>query len=413
MKKRRVVVTGLGAVTPLANNVSGTWEAILQSKSGVGLLTRFDTALFASKIAAEIRHFDPSIVISSKEARRTQSFVQFAAVAAAEALIDSGFVSSIETAYRSGVAVAAGLGGFSTIERTLAGLFAGESSRKISPFFIPGGIISMAPGLISMKYALKGPNISIVTACTTGAHNIGQAARIIQHGDADLMVAGGTEMSTTPLSVGGFISARALSTRNDEPEKASRPWDRDRDGFVMGEGAGIMVLEELEHAQNRGAKIYAELIGFGMTADAYHMTSPEEGGKGAEMSMRAALSDAEISPADIDYINAHGTSTNLGDLAEIRAVKSTFASQAYKIPISSTKSMTGHLLGAAGAVEAIFSVLAIRDQIAPPTINLDNPDVECDLDFIPHKARPMKINTVLTNSFGFGGTNGSLIFRAL
>ncbi|HYF97369.1 MAG TPA: beta-ketoacyl-ACP synthase II [Coxiellaceae bacterium] len=412
MERRRVVVTGVGAVTPLANNVPETWKAILESRSGVGPLTRFDSSHLSSKIAAEIRNFDPSVVINMREARRIESFVQFAVVAAAEALQDSGFVSSNENAYRAGVAVAAGLGGFATLERTHGSLL-GEGPHKISPFFIPGGIISMAPGLISMKYSLRGPNISIVTACTTGAHNIGQAARIIAHGSADVMVAGGTEMSTTPLAVGGFISARALSSRNDEPEKACRPWDKDRDGFVMGEGAGILVLEELQHALNRNAKIYAELIGFGMSADAYHMTSPEESGKGAEMSMRAALKDAGIDASELDYINAHGTSTHVGDLVEVRAIKSALGSHAYKVPISSTKSMTGHMLGAAGAAEAVFSVLAIRDQIAPATINLDNPDVECDLDFIPHKARKMKISTVLSNSFGFGGTNGSLVFRKL
>ncbi len=416
LKKRRVVITGVGAVTPLANDVPNTWEAILQSKSGVSYLTRFDTTNFATKIAAEIRNFDPSTIlnsrINSREARRIEAFIQFAAVAAAEALQDAGFVSNEENAFRSGVAVAAGLGGFPTIENTLHDSIKG-GPRKISPFFIPGGIISMAPGLISMKYSLKGPNISIVTACTTGAHNIGQAARIIQHGSADLMVAGGTEMATTPLAVGGFIAARALSARNDAPELACRPWDKDRDGFIMGEGAGIMVLEELEHARRRGAKIYAELIGFGMSGDAHHMTSPPEDGDGAARSMEAALVDAGIAAHEIDYINAHGTSTPVGDLVETRAIKKTFGAHAYKIPVSSTKSMTGHLLGAAGAVEAIFSVLSLRDQVAPATINLDNPGPECDLDFVPHQARRMEMSTVLSNSFGFGGTNGSLIFRKL
>lgn len=406
------MVTGLGAVTPLANNVPQTWEAILQSKSGVGPLTRFDARQLSTQIAAEIRDFDPSVIIDVKEARRLDLFVQFAAVAAAEALQDAGFVSTRENAHRVGVAVAAGLGGIPWIEKTHETLLTG-GPRKISPFFIPGAIINMAPGLISMKYSLQGPNISVVTACTTGTHNIGQAARMIAYGDADVMVAGGTEMSTSPLSVGGFVNIKALSVRNDEPTKASRPWDKDRDGFIMGEGAGILILEELEHAKQRGARIYAELIGYGLSADAYHMTSPESHGKGGEAAMLHALKDAGISANEIDYINAHGTSTMLGDVTEVRAIKTTFKEHAYKVAVSSTKSMTGHLLGAAGAVEAIFSILAIRDQIAPPTINLDHPDAECDLDFVPHRPRKMKIDTVLSNSFGFGGTNGSLIFRKL
>lgn len=411
MKKRRVVVTGLGALTPLANNVAETWDAILQAKSGVGLLTRFDTTLFNTKIAAEIRDFDPTPTIDHKEARRLDYFIQFAAVAAAEALKDAAFVATEENAHRVGVAIAAGLGHVSWVEKTHQILMDG-GPRKISPFFIPGAIINMAPGLVSMKFGLKGPNISIVTACTTGAHNIGQAARIIAYGDADVMVAGGTEMTTSPCSVGGFNALKALSTRNEAPEKASRPWDKDRDGFVMGEGAGILILEELEHAKQRGARIYAELVGYGMSGDGYHMTSPSENGEGAEMAMRAALKDAGLEPTDIDYINAHGTSTPAGDLAEVRGIKNTFG-QNTTVPLSSTKSMTGHLLGAAGSVEAIFSILALRDQIAPPTINLDNPDVECDLDFVPHTARSMKIETVLSNSFGFGGTNGSLIFKKI
>ncbi len=412
MNKRRVVVTGLGAVTPLGNTVTQTWDAILQSKSGVRTIHLFDASHLSTQINAEVRDFDISPIMEAKEARRTDLFVQFAAVAAQEALEDSGFVSTPENAYRVGVAVGAGIGGLPWIEKTHETLLE-LGPRKITPFFIPGAIINMAPGLISIKHSLKGPNLSIVTACTTGTHNVGAAARIIAYGDADVMVAGGTEMATSSLGIGGFASARALSTRNDAPEKASRPWDKDRDGFVMGEGAGILVLEELEHAQQRGAHIYAELVGYGTSADAHHMTSPAEDGRGGQMSMLNALRDARLELEQVDYINAHGTSTPTGDVIEALAIKNTFGAHAYKLAVSSTKSMTGHLLGAAGAVEAIFSVLAIRDQVAPPTINLDNPDEGCDLDFVPHVASSMKVDVVLSNSFGFGGTNGSLVFKRM
>jgi len=398
----------MGMVTPLGLNVKDTWDGILHGKSGVRLIHAFDPSNLTTHINASVLGFDPDDYMPAKEARKIDRFIQYGYVAAKQAIEDSGIIVTQENSPRIGVAIGSGIGGLPIIEKNHVALLEG-GPRKISPFFIPSVIINMASGFVSIKFNLKGPNISIVTACTTGAHNVGHAARMITYGDADVMVAGGAEMATTELGVGGFAQARALSTRNDEPEKASRPWDRDRDGFVLGEGAGVLVLEEYEHARKRGAHIYAELVGFGMSADAYHITTPGE--DGAMLSMRNTMKDAGVELENINYINAHGTSTPAGDRAEAIAIKRTFGDYAYKIPVSSTKSMTGHLLGAAGAVEAIFCILAIRDQVGPPTINLDNPDVDCDLDFIPHHAREMKIDYSLSNSFGFGGTNGSLLFK--
>lgn len=412
MAKRRVVVTGLGIVSPLGSAVSKTWDAVVNGRSGVKRIEAFDTSLLTTKIAAMVSDFDPTLAMNLKDVRKTDVFVQFAVEAARQAMEDSGLEITEELAPRAGVAMGSGIGGLPWIEKYYS-IMAESGPRKISPFFIPGAIINMAPGFVSMKYGLMGPNLSIVTACTTGAHNIGHAGRMISYGDADVMFAGGTEMASSMLGVGGFAAARALSTRNDEPEKASRPWDRDRDGFVLGEGAGVVVLEEYEHAKKRGAHIYAELIGFGMSADAYHMTAPEPNGIGFGLAMKNTLADAGVSLEAVDYINAHGTSTIVGDELEARSIKKLFGAHAYKLAVSSTKSMTGHLLGAAGAVEAIFSVLAIRDQVAPPTINLDNPDEGCDLNFVPHHAQKMKIDVVLSNSFGFGGTNGSLLFKRI
>lgn len=409
---RRVVITGLGAVTPLGNTVPETWEAILAGRSGIGTITRFDASNLTTRIGGEIKNFDPSLSLNHKEARKTDIFVQFAAEASRQALEDSGLKIDESNDFRAGVAIGSGIGGLPWIERNYHSLLE-NGPRKISPFFIPGAIINMASGIVSMKNSLKGPNISIVTACTTGLHNIGHAARMIQHNDADIMVAGGTEMATSPLGVGGFAAVRALSRRNDDPEKASRPWDKDRDGFVLGEGAGVVVLEEYEYAKKRGAHIYAEVIGFGMSGDAYHMTAPEPNGQGFCTAMRNTIKDAGIALEDIDYINAHGTSTPAADHIEALAIKKILGDYAYEIPVSSTKSMTGHLLGAAGSVEAIFSVLAIRDNVAPPTINLENPDTDCDLNFVPHQAQERKINIVLSNSFGFGGTNGSILLRRI
>ncbi len=408
--KRRVVVTGMGAVTPLGLSVKETWDNILKGKSGTTLVDIFDPSALKTRIAALVKGFHPEQYLSSKDAHKIDRFIQYGYAAAKEAIEDSGLVITEENSPRVGVAIGSGIGGLPLIEKNHSALLQG-GPRKISPFFIPSAIINMAAGIVSIKFNLKGPNIAIVTACTTGAHNIGHAARMIGYGDADAMLAGGVEMATTELGIGGFSAARALSVRNDAPEKASRPWDRDRDGFVLGEGAGILVLEEYEHARQRGAHIYAELVGFGMSGDAYHMTSPGE--KGTALAMQNTLRDAHVNTSDISYINAHATSTHVGDLAEAHTIKQVFGADAYKIPVSSTKSMTGHLLGAAGSVEAIFSILAIRDQIAPPTINLDNPDIDCDLDFIPHHARSMKIDLVLSNSFGFGGTNGCLLFRRI
>lgn len=397
-------------ITPLGLTVADTWNAILKGQSGVGPITTLDVSDCPVKIAACVRDFDSNNYLNPKDARRLDIFIQYGVAASKQALEDSGLDLNSENPERIGVAIGSGIGGLPVIQKNTLILEA-SGPRRISPFFIPGSIINMAAGYVSILYGLKGPNISIVSACTTGTHNIGHAARMIAYGDADAMVTGGAEMATTLLALGGFSSAKALSTRNDDPTKASRPWDKDRDGFVLGEGAGCLILEEYEHAKKRGANIYAELIGFGMSADAFHMTAPEEDGAGFVSAMRNTIKDAGIAPSDVDYINAHGTSTPAGDVIEALAIKKAFGNHANSVAVSSTKSMTGHLLGAAGAVEAIFSILAIRDQVAPPTINLDNPDEGCDLDFVPHTARSMKINHVLSNSFGFGGTNGSLLFK--
>jgi 3-oxoacyl-[acyl-carrier-protein] synthase II len=410
--KKRVVVTGLGTVSPLGLSTQTTWDAILQGKSGVALIDSFDVTEYSTKIWAKVKNFDPEVYVSAKDARKMDVFTQYGVAAADEAIKDAKLVITDANAARIGVAVGAGIGGIQTITDNQDKLMAG-GPRKVSPFFIPAGIINMLAGQISIKYHLKGPNISVVTACTTGTHNIGLAARMIVYGDADVMVCGGAEMTTTPLCLAGFSAVRALSKRNDEPEKASRPWDKDRDGFVMGEGAGILVLEDYEHAKARGAHIYAELVGFGMSADAFHITAPDEDADGGTRAMLAAIQDAGIPPEAIDYINAHGTSTYLNDLNETKAIKRVFGEHAYKLAVSSTKSMIGHLLGAAGSVEAIFSILAMRDQIAPPTINLDNPDEDCDLNYVPHVPQKRKIDYVLSNSLGFGGTNGSLIFKRI
>lgn len=410
MSRRRVVVTGLGMLTPLGNTVDATWEGILAGRSGISLIDHFDTAAYSTRFAGLIRDFDIEPYMPAKEARRLDEFIQYGMAAGLQAFADAGLAVTAENASRIGVAAGAGIGGLSSIERSHEALLK-DGPRKISPFFVPGSIINMTAGMLAIRLGLKGPNIALVTACTTGTHSIGLAGRLIAYGDADVMLAGGSEKGSSPLGMAGFAAARALSTRNEDPQAASRPWDKDRDGFVLGDGAGMVVLEEYEHAVARGAKIYAELIGFGMSDDAFHMTAPPEGGEGAAAAMRNAIRDAGIAPDTIDYINAHGTSTPAGDIAESQAIESVLGEHAQKVAVSSTKSMVGHLLGAAGAVEAIFSILAIRDNIAPPTINLDNPDEGCTLDYVPHKARPMPINTVLSNSFGFGGTNGSLIFR--
>lgn len=410
MSKRRVVITGLGIVSPVGIGVEASWANIVAGKSGITRITKFDPSAFASQIAGEVKGFDVTQYLSPKEARRMDTFIQYGLVAGIEAVKDAGLEVTEENAERIGVSIGAGIGGLQLIEDTDKVYMEG-GPRKISPFFIPGSIINMISGNLSIMYGFKGPNIAIVTACTTATHCIGDAARLIEYGDADVMVAGGAEAAITPLSVGGFASARALSTRNDDPATASRPWDIERDGFVIGEGAGVLVLEEYEHARKRGAKIYAEIAGFGMSADAYHMTSPSENGEGAARCMRNALKNAGMNPDQVDYVNAHGTSTPAGDMAETQAAKRLFGDYAHKLAMSSTKSMTGHLLGAAGGVEAVFSALALRDQIAPPTINIFNQDPQCDLDYVPNEARNMKIDVAISNSFGFGGTNGTLVFR--
>lgn len=397
-------------VTCLGHNVDDTWKSILAGKSGVTPITHFDASAFSTRISASVRDFDVSPYMEEKDARKMDRFIQFGMAAGVQAMEDSGLEITEANATRAGCVIGSGIGGLGSIEET-AITVKERGPRRISPFFVPGSIINMIAGNLSIRYGLKGINLAVTTACTTGTHSIGLAAREIMMGAADIMVAGGAEMGTTPVGVGGFAAARALSKRNDEPERASRPWDRDRDGFVLGDGAGIVVLESYEHAKKRGAKIYAEVIGFGTSGDAFHITSPS--GDGAERSMRNALLDAAIPAESIHYINAHGTSTPAGDTAECSAVKGVFGSHADKLAISSTKSMIGHLLGAAGAVEAIFTVLSIRDQVAPPTINLDNPDEGCDLNFVPHTAQEMRIDSALSNSFGFGGTNGTLIFRKL
>jgi len=408
--KRRVVVTGLGMLSPLANNVKDSWEAILQGKSGVRLVDFFDITNYPSKISASIKNFNPAPYLSPKDVRRIDLFIQFAIVAAHEAKEDAGFDISLEDPTRVGVSIGAGICGLPAIEKS-AEVLLKSGPRKLSPFFIPAIVTNMAGGNVSIELGLKGPNVSIVSACATGTHNIGEAARIIAYGDADVMFCGGSEMATSGLGLGGFAALRALSTRNDEPEKASRPFDRDRDGFVLGDGAGVLILEELEHAKKRGAKIYAEVAGYGMSSDAHHITCPDPNGDGGRRAVLNALNDAKMNPEEIDYINAHATSTPAGDELEVLAVKRAFGDHAYKLAMSATKSMTGHLLGATGAVEAIFSILAMRDQVAPPTINLDNPSENCDLNFVPHTPQEMKINNVLSNSFGFGGTNATIIFK--
>jgi 3-oxoacyl-[acyl-carrier-protein] synthase II len=413
LSKRRVVVTGLGIISPLGSTVATAWEGIVNGRSGVGPITRMDVSAFPVRIGAQVVGFNAEDYMSPKDVRKFDPFVPFGVASAMQAVTDSGFVVTDENSPRIGVAMGAGIGGLSTIEENTAKWLESKSPRKISPFFIPGSIINAAAGQVSIHFKLRGPNLALVTACTTSTHSIGIAARCIQYGDADIMVAGGAEMAFTPLGVGSFCQARALSQRNDEPARASRPWDRDRDGFVMAEGGGAIVLEEYEHARARGAKIYAEFAGFGMSGDAYHITAPPEDGEGARLAMTAAIRDAGINPGDLHYINAHATSTELGDRAETIAIKRALGDDAKRVPVSSTKSMTGHLLGAAGVVEAIFSILAIRDGVLPPTINLENPDPECDLDYVPGTARQAKVRVALSNSFGFGGTNGSLVFRAL
>lgn len=410
MSKRRVVVTGMGAITPLGHHVADTWQAILAGKSGVALVDHFDASDLTARICSRVKNFDVTKYMPEKEARRCDYFIQYGMAAAIQAIEDSGLQVTEATAGRIGLAVGSGIGGLPVIEKYHEVLLE-SGPRRVSPFFIVSALINMIAGHLSIRYGMKGPNIALVSACTTGTHNIGVAARTIAYGDADVMVAGAAEMATTKLGMAGFASMRALSTRNDEPTKASRPWDKDRDGFVLGDGAGILVLEEYEHAKARGAKMYAELIGFGMSADGHHMTSPDPEGRGGAASMDAAMKDAGIKPEEVNYINAHGTSTPAGDELEVLGIKRSFGDHAYKLAVSSTKSMTGHLLGAAGSVEAIFSILALRDQVAPPTINLDHPGEGCDLNFVPNQAQPMKIDVAMSNSFGFGGTNGTLIFR--
>ena len=412
MSKRRVVVTGLGLLSPVGGSVKESWANILEGKSGIGPITRFDTEGFPSNFGGAVKNFDVNDYMSPKDAKKMDPFIHYGIAAGIQALDDSGFEVTDENAERIGVAIGAGIGGISGIEKGYDSFKKG-GQRKISPFFVPSNIINMISGNLSIMRGLKGPNFSIVTACTTGAHNIGDAMRIIQYGDADVMVAGGAEMATSVTSYGGFSSARALSRRNESPETASRPWDKDRDGFVLSDGAGALVLEEYEHAKKRGATIYAELAGYGMSSDAFHMTMPSKNGDGAYRCMKNALNDASIDPQKISYINAHGTSTPAGDIAETQAAKKLLGDFAYKVPMSSTKSMTGHMLGAAGGAEAVFSVLAIRDQVAPPTINQFTPDPECDLDYVPNQTREMKMDVIVSNSFGFGGTNGTLVFKRL
>lgn len=412
MARRRVVVTGMGMLTPLGNSVEASWAGIVAGKSGISNIDHFDTANYPTRFAGIVRDFDVEPYMPAKDARRLDECIQYGLAAGMQALADSGLAVTEGNAHRIGVAAGSGIGGLTSIERNHEALQQG-GPRKVSPFFVPGSIINMAAGMLAIKLGLKGPNIALVTACTTGTHSIGLAARLISYGDADVMIAGGSEKASSELGMAGFSAARALSTRNDNPQAASRPWDRDRDGFVLGDGAGMLVLEEYEHALARGARIYAELIGFGMSDDAFHMTAPPEGGAGAAAAMANALRDAGIEPSAVDYINAHGTSTSAGDIAESQAIETVFGAHAHRVAVSSTKSMIGHLLGAAGAVEAIFSILAIRDNVAPPTINLDNPDEGCTLDYVPHQARRMKVDVALSNSFGFGGTNGSLVFRRI
>jgi 3-oxoacyl-[acyl-carrier-protein] synthase II len=410
LEKRRVVVTGMGAVTPLGLGVDETWSAMLEGKSGVGPITQFDAGAFATKIAAEVKGFDPALYIEAKEIKKMDRFIHFAIAASRMAMEQSGLKVTEANAERVGVMVGSGMGGLIAIEKYHA-ITLEKGPRKITPFFIPMLIVNLASGHISIIFGAKGPNSAVVTACATGTHNIGDAFKIIQRGDADAMIAGGTEACITPMGIGGFNAMKALSTRNDEPERASRPFDLDRDGFVMGEGAGLMVLEELEHAKARGANILAELAGYGLSGDAYHLTAPAPNGEGAARCIKMAMKDASMNPEDISYVNAHGTSTKFNDEFETMAIKSALGDRAYKVPVSSTKSMTGHLLGAAGGVEAIVAVKTIMEGKIPPTINYENPDPQCDLDYVPNTARDMEVRAALSNSFGFGGTNGCLIFK--
>jgi len=410
LSRRRVVVTGLGIVSPVGTGVPEAWSSILAGQSGITRITRFDPTPFSSQIAGEVKGFDPAQYLSAKESRRFDTFIHYGLAASIEAIKDAGLDLEREQREMVGVCIGSGIGGLPLIEETHNAYLAG-GPRKITPFFVPGSIINLISGQLSIMYGLKGPNLAVVTACTTANHSIGEAGRLIEYGDADVMIAGGSESCVSQLGVGGFCAARALSGRNDDPAAASRPWDKDRDGFVLGEGAGILVLEEYEHARKRGAKIYCELAGYGMSADAHHITAPCEDGEGAVRCMANAMRNAGVDRNRVDYVNAHGTSTPLGDVAETVAVKNCFGDHAKKLAVSSTKSMTGHLLGAAGGIEAVFTALAIRDQVAPPTINLANPDPLCDLDYVPNTARKMKIEVAISNSFGFGGTNGSLVFR--
>lgn len=411
MSKKRVVITGLGAISPIGNTVEETWQNALKGVSGIDLITKFDTTNFSVKFAAEVKNFKVADYIPAKDARRMDVFIHYGMAASIQAIRDAGLENNENiNKQRVGVAVGSGIGGLPNIENTQTE-YLKTGTKRISPFFIPGTIINMISGNISVMYGYQGPNLAIVTACSTGTHSIGEAARLIQYGDADIMIAGGSEAVVCPLAIGGFAAARALSTRNDDPKTSSRPFDKDRDGFVLGEGAGVLVLEEYEHAKARGAKIYAEIAGFGMTADAHHMTAPLEDGSGAARCMSLALQNADLSPNDVDYINAHGTSTPLGDVAETTAIKAAFGATAKNLVVNSTKSMTGHLLGAAGGIEAVFTVLAIKNQISPPTINIFNQDERCDLDYCANQARQMEIRAALSNSFGFGGTNGTLAFK--
>ena len=412
MSRRRVVVTGLGILSPVGNNITDSWSNIVAGKSGIAVIDHFDVSSYTTRFGGSIRGLDTDAYLSTKDARKMDLFIQYGMIAAMQAITDAGLECTEENAHRIGVAIGSGIGGLTMIEKNYDAIKQ-SGPRKVSPFFVPGSIINMISGNLSIKYGYKGPNISIVTACTTGTHNIGFSARMIQQGDDDVIIAGGAEMATSQLGLAGFSAARALSTRNDNPQAASRPWDRDRDGFVLSDGAGVLILEEYERAKQRGAQIYAELSGFGMSGDAYHMTLPSEDGSGAAASMQNAINDAGLNAEQIDYINAHGTSTPAGDRIESLAVEKVMGDAAKKVAVSSTKSMTGHLLGAAGAVESIFALLAIRDQVAPPTINLDNPDEGCDLNYVPHIAQERRIDVSMSNSFGFGGTNGTLIFQRL
>ena len=412
LSQRRVVVTGLGIISPVGLSVQEAWDNIIAGSSGIRPITEFDVSEFPVRFGGTIEGFDVSSYVSKKDARRMERFIHYGVAAGTQAIRDAGLEITEQNAERIGASIGSGIGGLRGIEKNYDAFLKG-GPRKISPLFVPANIINMIAGNLSITYGLKGPNIAMVTACTSGTHSIGEAARIIAYGDADAMLAGGAEMATTHTGLGGFAAARALSTRNDDPGTASRPWDRDRDGFVLGDGAGVMVLEEYQHARARGATIYAEVSGYGMSGDAYHMTQPSKNGEGAARCMRNAIRDAGLNPDQIDYINAHGTSTPAGDVAEVQAIKTALGEHARKVAVSSTKSMTGHLLGAAGGVEAIFSVMAIRDQIAPPTINQITADPDCDLDFVPNEARKMKINAAMSNSFGFGGTNGAIVFTRL